>query len=68
MCQCGGPQCGEPIAARGLDCKRCGGLGSQSRTLIEVPAFVSRQPPRSAGESLVQRIFSRDSGFQKAQA
>ena len=69
MCQCGGPQCGETSAARGLDCKRgCGGLVSQPRTLPEVPAFVSRQPPRSAGESLLQRIFARDAGSQRAHA
>jgi hypothetical protein len=60
MCQCGGPQCGEPTAARGLDCKRCGGLSSQPRSVPEVPTFLSRQPPRSAGESLLRRIFSRD--------
>jgi hypothetical protein len=26
----------------------------------EVPAFLSRQPPRSEGESLLRRIFSRE--------
>ena len=66
MCQCGGPQSGEPIAARGLDCKRCGGLGSQSRSQPELPAFVSPKPPRSTGEFLLQRIFAREAGGQKS--
>ena len=69
MCQCGGPQCGETVAARGPDCKRgCGGLVSQSRSLPEVPAFLSRQPPRSEGESLLQRIFARDTQSQRTHA
>jgi hypothetical protein len=43
----------------------CGGPGYRPRTLSEVPAFLSRQPPRSEGESLLRRIFSRQAQPQQ---
>jgi DNA-directed RNA polymerase subunit RPC12/RpoP len=43
----------------------CGGPGYRPRTLSEVPAFLSRQPPRSEGESLLRRIFAREAGPQQ---
>jgi hypothetical protein len=38
--------------------QECGEDG-QSKQPVEVPEFLSRQPPRSDGESLLRRIFAR---------
>jgi hypothetical protein len=39
-------------------CRDCEEYGL-SKQPAEVPGFLSRQPPRSEGESLLQRIFAR---------
>ncbi len=57
----GGPQSSKPTSSMGLDFQQsCGASDSEVRAPSQVPAFLSPQPPRSEGESLLRRIFSRD--------
>ncbi len=57
----GGPQSSKPLSSLGLDFQQSGGASnSQGRAQAQVPTFLSPQPPRSEGESLLRRIFARD--------
>jgi hypothetical protein len=61
MYQFGGSQCSKPMASMGLGFQQaCGAPSSQVRSASQVPSFLSPQPPRSEGESLLRRIFARD--------
>jgi hypothetical protein len=56
----GGPQSSKPTSSMGLDFQQsCGASNPQVRAPSQVPTFLSSQPPRSEGESLLRRIFAR---------